>query len=64
VELILELQRTYGTSSIIISHDLHVAKLAANRIALLHEGRNYLEGTYQDLLSSKDELVKRFFIFM
>jgi ABC-type transporter Mla maintaining outer membrane lipid asymmetry ATPase subunit MlaF len=41
-----------------------VAKLAANRIALLHEGRNYLEGTYQDLLSSKDELVKRFFIFM
>ncbi|MBK8499721.1 MAG: ATP-binding cassette domain-containing protein [Flavobacteriales bacterium] len=64
VELILELQRTYGTSSIIISHDLHVAKLAANRIALLHEGRNYLEGTYQDLLASDDPLVKKFFIFM
>lgn len=64
VELILELQRTYGTSSIIISHDLHVAKLAANRIALLHEGRNYLEGSYQDLLASPDELVRKFFIFM
>jgi phospholipid/cholesterol/gamma-HCH transport system ATP-binding protein len=64
VELILELQRTYGTSSIIISHDLHVAKLAANRIALLHEGRNYLEGTYDDLLASEDELVRKFFIFM
>jgi len=64
VELILELQRTYGTSSIIISHDLHVAKLAANRIALLHEGRNYLEGTYKDLLDSDDPLVKKFFIFM
>ncbi|MBK9174977.1 MAG: ATP-binding cassette domain-containing protein [Flavobacteriales bacterium] len=64
VELILKLQRTYGTSSIIISHDLHVAKLAANRIALLHEGRNYLEGTYQDLLASDDPLVKKFFIFM
>jgi len=64
VELILELQRTYGTSSIIISHDLHVAKLAANRIALLHEGRNYLQGTYQDLLASDDPLVKKFFIFM
>jgi phospholipid/cholesterol/gamma-HCH transport system ATP-binding protein len=64
VELILELQRGYGTSSIIISHDLHVAKLAANRIALLHEGRNYLEGTYQELLDSDDELVRKFFIFM
>jgi len=64
VELILDLQRTYGTSSIIISHDLHVAKLAANRIALLHEGRNYLEGTYQELLDSEDELVRKFFVFM
>jgi len=64
VELILELQRTYGTSSIIISHDLNVAKLAANRVALLHEGRNHLEGSYQDLLASEDPLVKKFFIFM
>jgi len=64
VELILELQRTYNTSSIIISHDLNVAKLAANRIALLHEGRNHLEGTYEELLASEDPVVKRFFIFM
>jgi phospholipid/cholesterol/gamma-HCH transport system ATP-binding protein len=64
VELILELQRKYGTSSIIISHDLNVAKLAANRIALLYEGRNYLEGSYQDLLASEDPIVRQFFIFM
>ena len=64
VELILELQRTYNTSSIIISHDLNVAKLAANRIALLHEGRNHVEGSYQEFLNSEDPVVKRFFIFM
>ncbi len=64
VELILKLQRTYGTSSIIISHDMHVARLAANRIALLHEGRNYLEGTYEQIRASEDPLVKKFFIFM
>lgn len=64
VELILKLQRTYGTSSIIISHDMHVARLAANRIALLHEGRNYLEGTYEQIRASDDPLVKKFFIFM
>lgn len=64
VELILKLQRTYGTSSIIISHDMHVARLAANRIALLHEGRNYLEGTFDQFHASEDPLVKKFFIFM
>ena len=35
VELILKLQRAYNTSSIIISHDLNVAKLAANREAFM-----------------------------
>lgn len=64
VELILQLQRVYNTSSIIISHDLNVAKLAANRIALLHEGVNHIEGTYQQFLASDDPVVKRFFIFM
>jgi phospholipid/cholesterol/gamma-HCH transport system ATP-binding protein len=64
VELILQLQRTYNTSSIIISHDLNVAKLAADRIALLYEGRNHLEGTYQELLASTDPVVRQFFIFM
>jgi phospholipid/cholesterol/gamma-HCH transport system ATP-binding protein len=64
VELILELQRTYNTSSIIISHDLNVAKLAANRIALLYEGRNYLEGSYDALRASDDPVVRKFFVFM
>lgn len=64
VELILELQRTYNTSSIIISHDLNVAKLAANRIAVLYEGRNHIEGTYDELMASEDPIVKEFFIFM
>ena len=64
VELILELQRTYGTSSIIISHDLNVAKLAANRIALLYEGRNYLEGSYDEFRASDDPVVRKFFVFM
>lgn len=64
VELILELQRAYNTSSIIISHDLNVAKLAANRIIVLHEGRNHVEGSYDDLRASADPVVRSFFIFM
>jgi phospholipid/cholesterol/gamma-HCH transport system ATP-binding protein len=64
VDLILELQRKYHTSSVIISHDLNVAKLAANRIVVLYEGRNYAEGTYEQLHTSTDPKVKQFFIFM
>ena len=64
VELILKLQRAYNTSSIIISHDLNVAKLAANRIIVLHEGCNHVEGGYDDLRASTDSVVRSFFIFM
>ncbi|MBL7956589.1 MAG: ATP-binding cassette domain-containing protein [Flavobacteriales bacterium] len=64
VELILKLQTAYNTSSIIISHDLNVAKLAANRIIVLHEGRNHVEGGYDDLRASTDPVVRSFFIFM
>jgi len=64
VELILDLQRNYGTSSIIISHDLNVAKRAADRIAVLYEGRNHVEGTYEELRASTDPLVRKFFVMM
>ena len=64
VELILRLQRKYGTSSVIISHDLNVAKLAANRVVMLIDGRNYAEGTYDQLHASRDPNVTPFFTFM
>jgi len=64
VELILRLQKKYGTSSVIISHDLNVAKLAANRIAVLIDGRNHAEGSYEELYAMDDPQVKPFFIFM
>lgn len=64
VELILRLQRKYKTSSVIISHDLNVAKLAANRIIVLVEGRAHAVGSYEELRRSVDPLVEQFFIFM
>lgn len=64
VELILQLQRAYRTSAIIISHDLNVAKLAANRIIVLNHGRNFAEGTYDELRALDDPAVRPFFIFM
>lgn len=59
--LILDVQKKYNTSSIIISHDVNCVKIVANRILLLYEGRSYATGTYDELSNSTDENVKQFF---
>jgi phospholipid/cholesterol/gamma-HCH transport system ATP-binding protein len=60
-ELILELQKKYRTSSIIISHDMNCVKNTADRVVLLLDGRCYAEGTYQEMEDSADEKIKQFF---
>lgn len=61
VELIMDLQKKYNTSSIIISHDMQVAKLTANKLVVLYDGKNYAEGTFGELKSMTDPKVKQFF---
>jgi len=61
VELMMDLQKKYNTTSIIISHDLHVAKTTANKIVLLVDGKNYAEGTFDELKKITDPKVKQFF---
>lgn len=60
-ELILKLQDEREVASIVVTHDLHSAKLIADRIVLLHEGNAVIEGTYEELEKSQDEFVKEFF---
>jgi phospholipid/cholesterol/gamma-HCH transport system ATP-binding protein len=61
-ELILEVQKKYKTSSIIITHDMACAKITGNRIIILKEGEIIAEGTYEELEKSEDEWVRSFFI--
>lgn len=61
VELMMDLQKKYNTSSIIISHDMHVAKTTANKIVILVDGKNYAEGTFDELKKITDPKVKQFF---
>lgn len=60
--LMVDIQKKYNTSSIIISHDLSCVRITANRIVMLIDGRNYAEGTYDELSKSKDEKVRNFYI--
>jgi phospholipid/cholesterol/gamma-HCH transport system ATP-binding protein len=60
-ELILDIQKKYNTSSIIISHDMHCVKIVANRIIMLMDGRCYADGTYDELKVSSDKRIQEFF---
>ena len=59
--LIVRIQQRYGTSSIIISHDMNCVRATANRVVLLIDGKSYCEGTTEELSISTDGHVKGFF---
>ncbi len=61
VLLMNSIQKQYNTSSIIITHDVDCAKVIANRMILLIDGINYIEGTFDELASSNDPKVQAFF---
>ena len=60
-ELILEMQKKYQTTSIIITHDIACAEITADKIVIMNDGKYIAEGTYAELQKSNDELVKAFF---
>lgn len=61
IELILEIQKKYRSSSLIISHDMTCVRLASDRVVVLVEGKCYAEGTFEELKRSADPKVKQFF---
>ncbi|GAA4275414.1 ABC transporter ATP-binding protein [Aquimarina mytili] len=61
IQLMRSIQKKYGTSSLIITHDVDCARVISNRIILLVDGINYAEGTYQELSKSGDSQIKAFF---
>lgn len=59
--LMLEVQKKYNTSSIIISHDINCVKIVANRIVMLIDGSCYANDTYMQLAKSNDKKISQFF---
>ncbi len=59
--LMMDIQKKYKTSSIIISHDMNSVKRTANRIILLIDGACYATGTYEELSQSSDSIIQQFF---
>ena len=59
-ELVLKLQREHHMASIVVTHDLHSAKIISNRLALLDKGTVVVEGSFEELQKSDIEFVREF----
>jgi len=60
-ELILDMQKKYKTSSIIITHDMECARITADRIVVMDDGEYIAEGSYKELQKSDNQMVRSFF---
>jgi phospholipid/cholesterol/gamma-HCH transport system ATP-binding protein len=61
-ELILDMQKKYKTTSIIITHDMECAQITSDRVLIMSDGKFVAEGTFDELHQSQDKLVKSYFI--
>ena len=59
--LILEVQKKYNTTSIIITHDIECTRLTSNRIIVIKDGVCAAEGTFNELEKSADPWIRSFF---
>lgn len=61
IQLMRNIRRIYGTSSLIITHDVDCARVISDRMILLIDGINYFEGTFKQLATSADIKIQEFF---
>ncbi|MCB0378804.1 MAG: ABC transporter ATP-binding protein [Bdellovibrionales bacterium] len=59
-ELILDLSRKLGTTSIVVSHDMKSALSVADHIIVLDKGRMLSQGSPTDMRNSSEHLIQEF----
>lgn len=58
--LIRRLQKRFGVTSIVVTHDMKSAMYIADKIAYIHQGLIYFIGTPEELQASCDPLIRDF----
>jgi len=61
IQLMRNIQKKHGSAALIITHDVDCSRVIADRMILLIDGVNYAEGSFSDLIASKDEKIRAFF---
>jgi phospholipid/cholesterol/gamma-HCH transport system ATP-binding protein len=59
-QLIVRVRDRLNVTSVVVTHDMHSARRVGQRIVMLHEGKIYVEGTPDEIFSSKDPIVYNF----
>ncbi len=59
-ELIKDLSDKLNVTSIVVTHDMFSVKNVAHKIAMMHEGKIYFEGTPEELILSEDPVIQNF----
>lgn len=59
-QLIMRMADDLGVTGVVITHDMESAFRISDRIAMLHEGRNRIEGTPDEIRATDDPVVKGF----
>jgi phospholipid/cholesterol/gamma-HCH transport system ATP-binding protein len=59
-QLMLTLQKALKVTSVVVTHDLRLAEMVADRLALLDQARWAFQGTFDDFLGSTHPEVLRF----
>lgn len=59
-ELIKQLADQLNVTSIVVTHDMFSVKNVADKVAMVHEGKIYFEGTPDQLINSNDKIISDF----
>jgi phospholipid/cholesterol/gamma-HCH transport system ATP-binding protein len=59
-DLILDMQKKLGVTSVVVTHDMHSAYKVANRIAMIYDGKIIEIGTPEEIKKSKNPYIIQF----
>ena len=59
--LIIKVQQQYNASSIIITHDLTCAKITANKVTMIVDGRFLVPGSFDEIFNAANTNTKAFY---
>ena len=59
-ELMVDLNKKVKATSIVVTHDMFSVKNVADKVSMMHNGKIYFSGTYDEILNSDDSVIQNF----
>lgn len=56
-QLIRDLAKKLNVTSIIVTHDMVSVRTVADRVAMIHDGMIYYDGSFENFMNSKDKVI-------